>query len=241
MRRDGSLFWASGALTAVRDETGKLTGYIRVARDMTQQKQLEESLAKMAADLEIRVVERTRELEITVEELQRKNREVEAFVYIVSHDLRAPLVNVQGFVRELEESCKRLKEVLQSCPQWEYCWPGVVPILDEEMGGALHYISASATKFERLINALLGLSRQGRQVYQLARVNVWDLVTNAVATFAAGDRRGRGRGRGGLFAFRDRRCDGPGPGLFQPDRQCLKYRSPDRPLRIEVGGQVGGG
>jgi PAS domain S-box-containing protein len=148
VRRDGALFWASGALTAVRDETGKLTGYIRVARDMTEQKRLEESLTKMAADLEIRVVERTGELEITIEELRRKNQEVEAFVYIVSHDLRAPLVNVQGFVRELDESRKRLKEVLQTCPQWEFCWPGISPILNEEMGGALHYISASAAKFE---------------------------------------------------------------------------------------------
>ena len=76
VRRDGSLFWSCGALTAVRDEAGKLTGYIRVARDITQQKQLEESLAKLTTELEARVVERTRELEITVEELRRKNQEL---------------------------------------------------------------------------------------------------------------------------------------------------------------------
>jgi hypothetical protein len=56
--------------------------------------------------------------------------------------------------------------VIQSSLNWEQCWPGVQPILDEEMGGALHFISASAAKFERLINALLGFSRQGQQVYQ---------------------------------------------------------------------------
>ena len=172
----GSVHWASGVLTAIRDDTGKLTGYIRVSRDMTLQKRLEESLAQVAADLEKRVAERTIELEETVAELQRKNQEVEAFVHIVSHDLRAPLVNVQGFVRELEESCKSLKKVIQSCPRWEVCWSGVRPVLEDEIGGALHYISASTTKFERLINALLGLSRQGRQVYQMARVNVWELV-----------------------------------------------------------------
>jgi PAS domain S-box-containing protein len=241
VRRDGSLFWASGALTAVRDEVGKLTGYIRVARDMTQQKQLEESLAKMAADLEIRVVERTRELEITVEELQRKNQEVEAFVYIVSHDLRAPLVNVQGFVRELEESCKRLKEVLQTYPNWEICWPGVAPILNEEMGGALHYISASAAKFERLINALLGLSRQGRQVYQLTRVNVWDLATNAVATFQQAIIEAGAKVEVDSLPSVTADATALGQVFSNLIGNCLKYRSPDRPLRIEVGGQVEAG
>ena len=127
IRRDGSLFWSSGTLTAVRDESGKLTGYIRVARDLTEQKRLEESLARATTELENRVAERTRELEETVAELQRKNQEVEAFVHIVSHDLRAPLVNVQGFVRELEESCKTLKAVIQNCPRWEVCWPGDTP------------------------------------------------------------------------------------------------------------------
>jgi PAS domain S-box-containing protein len=241
VRRNGSLFWASGALTAVRDETGKLTDYIRVARDMTQQKQLEESLAKMAADLEIRVVERTRELEITVEELQRKNQEVEAFVYIVSHDLRAPLVNVQGFVRELDESRKRLKEVIQTCPQWEICWPGVAPILNEEMGGALHYISASAAKFERLIDALLGLSRQGRQVYHLTRVNVWDLATNAVATFQQAIIEAVAEVEVGSLPSVTADATALGQVFSNLIGNCLKYRSPDRPLRIEVGGQVEAG
>jgi len=241
VRRDGSLFWASGALTAVRDETGKLTGYIRVARDMTQQKQLEESLAKMAADLEIRVVERTRELEITVEELRRKNQEVEAFVYIVSHDLRAPLVNVQGFVRELEESCKHLKEVLQTYPNWEICWPGLSPILNEEMGGALHYISASAAKFERLIDALLGLSRQGRQDYHLTRVNVWDLATNAVATFRQAIIEAGAEVEVDELPSVTADATALGQVFSNLIGNCLKYRSPDRPLKIEVGGQVEAG
>jgi PAS domain S-box-containing protein len=241
VRRNGSLFWASGTLTAVRDEAGKLTGYIRVARDMTQQKQLEESLARMASDLELRVVERTCELEITVEELQRKNQEVEAFVYIVSHDLRAPLVNVQGFVRELEESGKHLKAVIQACPERERCWPGVLPVLDEEIAGALHYISASAAKFERLINALLGLSRQGRQVYQLTRVNVRDLATNAVATFQQAIIEAGAEVEVNKLPSVTADATALGQVFSNLIGNCLKYRSPDRPLKIEVGGQVEAG
>jgi PAS domain S-box-containing protein len=241
VRKDGTKFWALITLTAVREANGELRGFAKVTRDLTEQKHLEESLAKIAADLEARVVERTRELEITVEELRRKNQEVEAFVYIVSHDLRAPLVNVQGFVRELEESCKHLKEVLQTYPNWETCWPGVAPILNEEMGGALHYISASAAKFERLIDALLGLSRQGRQDYHLTRVNVWELATNAAATFQQTIIEAGAEVEVGSLPSVTADATALGQVFSNLIGNCLKYRSPDRPLKIEVGGQVEAG
>jgi hypothetical protein len=230
--------WSSGVLSAVRDETGTLTGYIRVSRDMTLQKRLEESLAQVATDLEKRVAERTRELEETVAELQRKNQEVEAFVHIVSHDLRAPLVNVQGFVRELEESAKALKAAIQTCPQWESCWPSVRPILEDEIGGALHYISASTTKFERLINALLSLSRQGRQVYQLTRVNVWELVTNSVATFQQTIAEIGAEVEIGALPSVTADTTALGQVFSNLIGNAIKYRSPQRSLRIEIGGQV---
>jgi PAS domain S-box-containing protein len=237
-RADGAVHWSSGVLSAVRDATGKLTGYVRVARDMTLQKRLEESMAQVATELEKRVAERTHTLEETVAELQWKNQEVEAFVHIVSHDLRAPLVNVQGFVRELEESCKTLRTVIQTCPRWEFCWPGVRPILEDEIGGALHYISASTTKFERLINALLNLSRQGRQVYQPARVNVWELVTNTVATFQQTIAEAGAEVEVGVLPSATADATALGQVFSNLIGNALKYRSPERPLRIEIGGQV---
>jgi hypothetical protein len=240
VRRDGSLFWASGVLTAIHDETGKLTGYVRVARDMTPQKRLEESLAMMAADLEGRVAERTSELEASVAELQRKNREVEAFVYIVSHDLRAPLVNVQGFVRELEESCKHLRTVIQSSQNWEPCWSGVQPILDEEMGGALHFISASTAKFERLINALLGFSRQGQQVYRMVQVDVRELVASAAANFQQAITEAGAEVEVGDLPSVTGDVTALGQVFSNLIGNALKYRSPERPLKIEVGGQAKG-
>jgi hypothetical protein len=240
VRRGGSLFWASGVLTAIHDKTGKLTGYVRVARDMTPQKKLEESLSMMAAELEGQVAERTIELEASVAELQRKNREVEAFVYIVSHDLRAPLVNVQGFVRELEESCKHLRTVVQSSLNWELYWSGVQPILDEEMGGALHFISASTAKFERLIDALLGFSRLGRLVYRMVRVDVRELVANATANFQQAINEAGAEVEVGPLPFVIADATALGQVFSNLIGNAIKYRSPERPLKIEVGGEAKG-
>ncbi len=240
IRRDGAPVWSVGVLTAIRNDSGSVLGYVRVGRDMTEQKRLEESLEKMAADLELRVADRTRELETTVAELQRKNREVESFVYIVSHDLRAPLVNVQGFARELDESCKRLRETILASPGWEHVWPKVEAILDDEIAEALHYISTSATKFERLIDALLGLSRQGRQIYQMKRIDVWELVSNALANFQQSIEAAGAEIEMHELPAATADFTALGQVFSNLIGNCLKYRSPERKLKIEIGGQSGG-
>lgn len=62
VRKDGSKFWANVVMTAMKDEAGKLNGFARVARDLTERKAAEEQLRKIAVDLEQRVSERTQEL-----------------------------------------------------------------------------------------------------------------------------------------------------------------------------------
>lgn len=94
VRKDGSLFWSLVVVTAIRDEEGKLTGFSKVTRDMSDRKKLMDELKQHAEDLEEQVAER-----------ERTNAELEAFSYSVSHDLRAPLRAIEGFASALREDC----------------------------------------------------------------------------------------------------------------------------------------
>ena len=85
VRKDGSRFWADVVITAVRDEHGKLFGFAKVTRDLTERKRTDELLRRHTAQLEA------------------ANVELDAFAYSVSHDLRAPLRSIDGFSQALLE------------------------------------------------------------------------------------------------------------------------------------------
>jgi signal transduction histidine kinase len=180
-------------------------------------------------------------LQNTLDELQRKNTEVETFVYIVSHDLRAPLVNLQGFVREVEESCERLRQLAAAAPHTPDHLPSahsqeILKILDGDVAGALRFIGASATKFDRLIKALLNLSRQGRQTYKWTLIDANELVAQTLATMQQQlTESGASISVNTLpqvFADEDSLCQ-----VFSNlISNAIKYRCPDRSLHIDIGG-----
>lgn len=101
-------------------------------------------------------------------ELRESNEEIQRYAYIVSHDLRAPLVNIMGFTSELAETRAELREALAGHPQAER--------IDAEMGEALDFIGAAVTRMERLIAAILKLSREGRRHFEPEPLDMTTLI-----------------------------------------------------------------
>ena len=97
--------------------------------------------------------------------LTRANEEVQRFAYIVSHDLRSPLVNVMGYTAELEQAGRtidlQLTKVETVAP--DLIEKDAIVAAREDMPEAIGFIRASTEKMDRLINAILKLSREGRR------------------------------------------------------------------------------
>lgn len=116
-------------------------------------------LHRLNTDLEGAVKERTADL-------QRANDEIQRFAYIVSHDLRSPLVNVMGFTSEMERADKIVADFVTAVEdkQPELVSDEVRFAAREDLPEAIGFIRSSTRKMDRLINAILDLSRQGRRV-----------------------------------------------------------------------------
>jgi signal transduction histidine kinase len=116
-------------------------------------------LHQLNTNLEGAVAERTADL-------QRANDEIQRFAYIVSHDLRSPLVNVMGFTAELDRADQVVTDFVEkvAAGQPELVSEEVRLAVREDLPEAISFIRSSTQKMDRLINAILGLSRQGRRV-----------------------------------------------------------------------------
>ncbi len=117
-------------------------------------------------------------VEARVADLQAANDEIQRFAYIVSHDLRAPLVNVMGFTSELEaaraEIASFFAEVETRMP--ELATPDRRAAIETDLPEALGFIRSSTAKMDRLINAILSLSREGRRVLTPHPVGLRELL-----------------------------------------------------------------
>src|ERR1700733_89592 len=141
-------------------------------------------------------------LESTVDErtadLREANDEIQRFAYIVSHDLRSPLVNIMGFTSELEELrgdiFKRIAALAPAAVssstgpvaagETEPALEGPDRQLSQDFTEALGFIKSSIAKMDRLITAILNLTREGRREFVPVRIDTRELIESIVSTVA---------------------------------------------------------
>jgi PAS domain S-box-containing protein len=154
VRKDGTRFWAESTITSLRTPDGTVKGFSKVTRDTTERKQAEIAVQRLNAELELRVEERTRQL-------QEANTELESFSYSVSHDLRAPLRSIDGFGNIL------LRDYAAG--------------LDGRAQDLIRRMRTATVRMGQLIEALLNLSRLTRQPLRRQPVELNEMAEAIIA------------------------------------------------------------
>jgi len=146
------------SLVSGSDEIRELDEQFHLLADHLKSARLRERVYQQA--LERRAAELTR----ANRDLGHKNQEIEMFVYSVSHDLRSPLVNLQGFSRELGHAREELLNILHgelSASERQRA----LALVEKDITESIHYIRTAVTRLSSIIDALLRLSRAGRVEY----------------------------------------------------------------------------
>jgi PAS domain S-box-containing protein len=158
--RDGSPVSIEARWTVVRDEQGKVNGVLGINTNIRERKRAREEILRLNASLEERVQQRTAQLEFA-------NKELEAFSYSVSHDLRSPLSAVDGFSDLLERTMAKA----ETTP------------LTERSRHYLARIRAGVSQMSELIDAMLTLAQVSRSSLRWERVDLSALAETLLAGY----------------------------------------------------------
>jgi PAS domain S-box-containing protein len=211
VRKDGTRLDVSITISPLRDLSGTVVGVSAITRDISKQKRADEEIRKLNAGLEQRIAERTAALEAS-------NQELEAFSYSVSHDLRAPLRAVNGFVQLLVQT-----HAAQLSP---------------DARRYLDRVAAGARQMGQLIDDLLAFSRLGRTPLEKRNLAAGEVVERALEQL-----RPQLEGRAVELSVGDLPICACEPALLEQVfvnliGNALKYSRGREPARIEVSARV---
>lgn len=192
-----------------------------------------------------RALAQSRQAELEKENLNKalaaKNKEMENFLYITTHDLRSPLVNIQGFSQNIQRDLAEIRAALAEAGLPEARKERTQKLSEEKVPEALGFVLESSAKMDMLLSALLKVSRLGRQELKPEPLEMGAMLARLVDTM--------------IFQVREAGAEikiGPLP-LCRADAasvsqlfsnlldNAVKYRDPARKLVVEISGETRGG
>ncbi len=217
-KSNGERFWTEVILSESKiDSKGRV---IAVVRDISLRKEIESQREKL------------------LKELAQKNEELESILYVSSHDLKSPLVNIQGFGGELEISFKELLRLLHSKEDLNLVRDELESCVKNDMAQAIQFIEASSEKLYQLIDGLLRVSRISKTSSTLSDTNMNKLLSVVADAMAY-----QLQDSGAELEISDLAnccCDEVQMNQVFTNliNNAIKYCSPDRALKITVTSKV---
>ena len=135
---------------------------------------------RLRISFEADLARRAEQLAQTNETLRQQTQENEMFVHSVSHDLRSPLVTLQGFSKELTHACDDLRALVARSSLTADARARVERLINEDIAEALRYLQSAVLRASHIIDALLRLARVGRVEYRHQRVDVQEIVQRVI-------------------------------------------------------------
>lgn len=217
--KDGTYYWVDTTIFPVLDEEKKPVRYIAIRTDITTRKRNEAQLERLAR------------------ELAEKNKDLESVVYIVSHDLRAPLVNIQGFGKKLERACEDIRAVVKRSAMDDRDIEALNQPLNTAVPQSLRFIQAGITKMDALLDGFLRFSRLGRVVLNIAPLDVNAMLSSILDSLQF--QIGQAGAKVTVAPLPAALADAPQMNQVFSNLidNALKYRDPSRPPVITITGR----